>query len=209
MVFLLDNDIALKIACLDIIDLYFELCRESKADVFCLPTLPIQLQKSKKWRDRYGDATIERAIAMVREWNLLNQRPDPDTLALLSTIPCIDAGEAVLFSSALNFPEFTIQTGDKRCLIALAESKVLPDEFIEAYREKVQCFEQVLLAMIQQSDFERISASVKANKNCDTVADIAFGGAVRANRENAVQGLASYIRDLRQRSGSFLCNTLN
>lgn len=209
MVFLLDNDIALKIACLDLVDLYVELCRESNASVFCLPTLLIQLQRSKKWRDRYGDATIGRAAAMVRDFNELNQPPDSDTLALLHTIPEIDAGEAVLFASAPCFPEFIIQTGDKRCLVALAESAVLPDDFIERYREKVQCFEQVLLAMIHRFDFERISASVKANKNCDTVADIVSGAAVRANRENAMQGLMSYIRDLRQRSGGFLCNTLN
>jgi hypothetical protein len=122
---LLDNDIVIKLANLDLIDPVYSLLRDKDAEVACLASLPYRL--AKKPLEAHAQTRVVSFVSSCRKLDrayLAELEIDLDSQELLSTCPGIDAGEAQLLSAALAAPDAVVVTGDKRCLTAFCQSSV-------------------------------------------------------------------------------------
>ena len=114
----------------------------------------------------------------------------------------IDPGEAILFSATAAFPDFLLATGDKRSLKVLAE---LPANSVTArLAGRVICFEQVLIRIHASFGFDHLRDKVVPVVDCDTALRAVFGSGLDAVEGIVLAGFASYIRHLRNETGSLL-----
>lgn len=147
---------------------------------------------------------MARASALAERINDLSLPYDGDIQARLHSINGIDPGEALLFASAQNFDDFIVQTGDKRCLMALAKAPSLPDEFHRSFAGKIECFEQLLLSILRRFGFEKVKSHLSHNGECDRVIDTLFASGSGTQEETVSTGLESYIRHLRGQTADLL-----
>jgi hypothetical protein len=110
----------------------------------------------------------------------------------------LDPGESQLAAIAIERSLRRLVTGDKRAIKAL-EGLIDPIPRMETLTGRVQCLEQLVLEVLDlDSGHERAQEGICAESNLDKALAISFGCASGGNstKEEAVEGLMSYIRDL-------------
>ncbi len=119
-----------------------------------------------------------------------------------------DGGESLLLSILLLRKARLMFTGDKRAIQGLWPLA----EHLKKQKEveyKVVCFEQVLIAILEQIGAEELSRLVCREPGVDLTAAICCGCSSGGfNNEVTRDGLQSYIRDLSRKSGSLLYQSL-
>ena len=204
MVTLWDTDILLKLSAMDLVQETLQLLRLSKQDIYLLPSTPHYLRKaSKRLIHHYGKEGVERAQMLAQQAKPADLPFNESELELLSSVPDIDTGEALLYASSHTLQEFWLLTGDKRSLIALAES---PDCQVIATRlsGRVVCLEQIVIHSLRSYPFEVLLSKIVPARECDTVVKVAFGSGNQTDLSRATETLDAYISELRAKTGSLL-----
>ena len=199
MIYLTDNDIIQKLAICDLLDQTVEAYNASKSDVYILSTLKFRFAAGNRRQQmvkKYGEEAVDRLLHFIEEVREITDLAPEDQLTFEDTVG-IDPGETVILSATSLFPSYRLLTGDKRCLKALATS---PECRTVALRVQgnIICFEQVLRRLIEQFGFEHVLAKVVPVSYCDTALRATFGSGMQSTVSNVVDGLDSYIRELRE-----------
>lgn len=98
---------------------------------------------------------------------------------------------------------FYLITGDKRCLIALAEASQLV-EIRQRLLGRVICLEQIILKLIETQGFNEVLVKVLPGREYDTALKAIFGSGEKATQENVLQMLEGYIGKLRIKTSGLL-----
>jgi hypothetical protein len=199
-----DTDILLKLSALDLVQETLQLLQLSEQDVYLLPSATHYLRKAgKRLIYRYGKEGVERAQKLAQQAKFVGFHLEKSELELLSSVPDIDTGEALLYASTYALQEFWLLTGDKRSLTALAAS---PDCQPIAARlsGKVICLEQVVIHSLSSYPFEILLSKIVPARECDTAVKVAFGSGNQADLSHAIGALDAYISELRAKTGNLL-----
>ncbi|MCP2729697.1 hypothetical protein [Limnofasciculus baicalensis] len=201
---LIDNDALLKLARYGLLDQALALFKCTPTDVSVLPAAKYRLLPAKnRLRFCKDEESAARLEAFFKTSNRLDAGlADPDLLDILNAVPNIDAGEALLFAVAANNRNTLVITGDKRSLEALCSydsvahvSKALAGRVVSV---------EVLFSMLAEYRFTLIQELVRAKPDVDKTLNNVFGVTVPADFESVKEGFASYISDLRRKTGTLL-----
>lgn len=201
---LIDNDALLKLARYGLLDEAIALLKCNSTDAIVLATAKYKLLPHKnRLRFCKDEESAARLEAFLRTSNLLDaELADPDILDLLNDVPNIDAGEALLFAMGASNSNTLVVTGDKRSLEALCSHDSVAN-VSKALAGRVVSLE-VLFSMLAEYQFTLIQERVRAKPDVDTTLKIVFGVTFPADCESVKKGFASYISDLRSRTGTLL-----
>lgn len=207
MICLSDNDFLKKLAVCDLLSEAMDALETNFGEVYVLNTarhvLLKPLKKPEIAKTRLGEAVYERISQFLDRAQTLNVVLAPDEQRLFEDIPAIDPGEAVLFSATAHFPNCLLATGDKSCLRALAGNSNC-QIVCQRLTNRVVCFEQVILRIIDRSGFTVVREKVIPAFGCDTALRAVFGSGLEATEETVRAGLTSYVTDLRRHTGALL-----
>jgi len=204
LVSLWDTDILLKLSALDLVQKTLQLLQLSEQDVYLLPSATHYLRKAgKRLIYRYGKEGVERAQKLAQQAKFVGFHLEKSELELLSSIPDIDTGEALLYASTYALQEFWLLTGDKRSLTALAASPNC-QPIAARLSGKVICLEQVVIHSLSSYPFEILLSKIVPARECDTAVKVAFGSGNQTNLSHAIGALDAYISELRAKTGNLL-----
>ena len=204
MVSLWDTDILLKLSALDLVQETLQLLQLSEQDVYLLPSATHYLRKAdKRLIYRYGKEGVERAQKLAQQAKFVGFHLEKSELELLSSVPDIDTGEALLYASTYALQEFWLLTGDKRSLTALAASPNC-QPIAARLSGKVICLEQVVIHSLSSYPFEILRSKIVPARECDTAVKVAFGSGNQTNLSHAIGALDAYISELRAKTGNLL-----
>lgn len=65
------------------------------------------------------------------------------------------------------------------------------------------CFEQIILFLIENMTFEQVKAKILPARECDKMLKSVF--TIHTQEDNALEGIHSYLHDLRAQTGGLLC----
>ena len=204
MVSLWDTDILLKLSALDLVQETLQLLQLSEQDVYLLPSATHYLRKAdKRLIYRYGKEGVERAQKLAQQAKFVGFHLEKSELELLSSVPDIDTGEALLYASTYALQEFWLLTGDKRSLTALAASPNC-QPIAARLSGKAICLEQVVIHSLSSYPFEILRSKIVPARECDTAVKVAFGSGNQADLSHAIGALDAYISELRAKTGNLL-----
>jgi hypothetical protein len=204
LVSLWDTDILLKLSALDLVQETLQLLQLSEQDVYLLPSATHYLRKAdKRLIYRYGKEGVERAQKLAQQAKFVGFHLEKSELELLSSVPDIDTGEALLYASTYALQEFWLLTGDKRSLTALAASPNC-QPIAARLSGKVICLEQVVIHSLSSYPFEILLSKIVPARECDTAVKVAFGSGNQADLSHAIGALDAYISELRAKTGNLL-----
>jgi hypothetical protein len=194
----------LKLSALDLVQETLQLLQLSEQDVYLLPSATHYLRKAgKRLIYRYGKEGVERAQKLAQQAKFVGFHLEKSELELLSSVPDIDTGEALLYASTYALQEFWLLTGDKRSLTALAASPNC-QPIAARLSGKVICLEQVVIHSLSSYPFEILLSKIVPARECDTAVKVAFGSGNQADLSHAIGALDAYIEELRAKTGSLL-----
>jgi hypothetical protein len=119
---LMDNDVILKLAAIQLLQDWKSIAVKKGGEIRVLSTAKYFFG-GKKIGLRYGEAGVQSAITFACEAKPVCDEDNPQDFHTLSSLPGIDIGEAVLFSSAVKLTDYMIVSGDKIALQSLQEGK--------------------------------------------------------------------------------------
>jgi len=200
---LLDNDVILKLVAYDLFDEFLDCLGMSLGDIRILPQANKYFQNSGRLRKRYSQEILDRAVNITRgcvcvSVELLDTEPK-----ILSEVEGIDPGEALLIASTQSETVFYLISGDKRWPEAVAREPNL-EPIRERLAGRVICLEQIILKLIQTQGFETIKAKILPARHYDKAMMSIFGSGDQSTCENVLEGLETYIQDLRRLTGDLL-----
>ncbi len=204
MIVLADNDVIKKLAYCDLYDEFFQAFGVSSEEIFVLNTARPVLT-APRHRRHLDDDSFGRLTAFLDAVEVITASPDADEQIALAEQQNIDTGEAVLFSIANQLKDSLLATGDKRSLESLAATADRTcQRLCKKLTGKVVCFEQILEKILDLAGFDAIRDRLIDGRDCDKVLAIVLGSGLNAPEETVREGLTSYIKDLRRRTGALL-----
>lgn len=196
MRYLLDSDVAKKLAQYDLI---IELANSlgcGLSDFTVLPQLKFQLSLfdagkalQKLGSERAADAAKALVAAAVEV-----EIDNPNNPLLSLNTPGIDTGESVLLAALTEREEDKLISGDKCAFRALSD--LSPNPVIDSLWPRMICLEQAIALIIKSNQFESISNKIRERPDVDTALSSIFGRSQACGRQDAEEGLESYITDL-------------
>ena len=212
----IDNDIIQKLATFSLFDQTLALFEAGYADVNILASARYKFQADRRRAKREKvlqpkDLPInyERVIELTKALPQISEAAlNIDLINQLIAFRDIDRGEAALTAHIVqmlredNTQEVFILTGDKRYLRALAQVN-LPG-IQNLLHRRFWCLEQLVLRNICGYGFEAVRDKVVPVRECDTACKAIFGSGLRSTEANAVMVANSYIKALREETGSLL-----
>ena len=165
----------------------------------------VQAQVRKGWhreagetRGDIGAGAVSRILEFLEKIREITTVPSLEDHEVLTEVPGIDAGgDCPLQFNERGLRDFRVMTGDKRSIKALAnEAKC--ERVAARVQGRVICLEQIIRLLILRFGFTRIQAKVIREPKCDVALKLIFGVRESALEANAMEGLASYINDLRR-----------
>ncbi|EER0916853.1 TPA: hypothetical protein J1Y61_001910 [Escherichia coli] len=196
MAVLLDNDVVLKLAQLDLLADGCKLLTSKYGQLYVLDTLFYQLRGKSALR-RYGAEALERVQQCLSERAFLPFEElitDQRLIELQNNFENLDEGEMRLLQGLINNHDLLL-SGDKRFLKAIAETG-----FIEkaSLNNRFVCLEQVVCFLINELSLDHVNAK----------ASIAFQGKCRVDsalrtcigygrtHEHVMEGIFHQLRGL-------------
>lgn len=179
-------------------------------DIGVLATLPHVARKNPSVRDRFGDEIVhrvEKIAANVSSSKYLffvdQSGVSTEVFSRLLMIEALDVGEALLFSAACAHDDSCrVVTGDKRCVQALHQSG---DPVAPGLSGQILCLEQVIRPFVSSGLYEQVRQSVVRGPDVDTTINtVVFSRGLSTPKPTAIEALDSYIRKLRQQTGTLL-----
>lgn len=201
---LIDNDALLKLARYGLLDEAITLlgCTPSEARVLATAKYSLLPAKNRLRFCEDEDSAIGLEKFLENASRLDARSADPELVDALNAVQNIDTGESLLFAVGATNHETLVITGDKRSLVALhSEDSVA--HVCNALVGRVVSMEVLFLGLIE-CKFDHIQKCVRSKPDVDKALNIAFGMTVPADIDLVREGLASYIRDLRDATGALL-----
>jgi len=207
---LIDNDVLLKVCAYDLVDEFLELFGSSPLLVLAAAPYVVEgiINRTSRITDKArASAGLRRLIAAASI-----VEPDADEIQAAADLEErahqggweLDSGESILFSLLSNGKAELLVTGDKRAITALENvAPSLPEH--SPIVGKVVGFEQLIVAMIEQNSPEAIAQKICAEPKVDKAIAICFRcSSGNFDPTSAMEGLASYVGDLRRAAPTLL-----
>jgi len=212
---LIDNDIVLKLAQLDLLDSATPLLNGKYGDLQVLRTLrykfcPNNEVKRARLAKKYTKDILTRLMAFidmhvsevdceVTDASLIN--------AMASSDDGLDIGEMQLLQALIESDESSMFTGDKRFLRALAN-----DHNVVVHSDKLNqsfiCFEQIIIFLINELGFDFVKhkyiLALKAGLSIDTTLRMCFEGQELAEEQRVTENLSVHVGYLKVTTESLL-----
>jgi hypothetical protein len=116
----------------------------------------------------------------------------------------LDVGESQLLALAISRCVPWLLTGDKRAIAAI-EGILDSDKRLSGIAGKVKCLEQLVAALLSTGEADRVRRAICYERLVDKALSICFSCASEdADLETSLEGLTSYISDLRKSSSRVL-----
>lgn len=191
MILLADNDIVLKLAGCNLLNIFKEIVCQNNEQICLLPTAQFWFPKNinKKLEKESSKIEVNDFLNTIK---YLENEVDNVLLNRLS-IDKIDSGEALLFAHAYCEPNSYIATGDKNSLRVLLTNSELTD-IKAALEHRVYTLETTLLILMKELGFQRVSQLVIERGIKDKVLEMAFG--MGRDETHAIECLSSYVKEL-------------
>lgn len=195
-----DNDILLKVAHWKLLDTIPAMVGVDWPQTAALPSFKFRARREDK--KLFASTSVARALAdrLDRCGDLPD--PDPAVVALLQGRPNLDAGDVHLIGSLATEIDALLLTGDKRALTALAKPEAA--EVRARVAERVLCLEQWLGFVLDQHGAAAIDPCIRPHASLDTAIHCIIGVSKPASRSEIEEGLASYLRILREHAPDLL-----
>lgn len=169
MAVLLDNDVVLKLAQLDLLADGCKLLARNYGQLYVLDTLVYQLRGRAAIR-RYGTEAVARVHTCLDDGTFLlfsEVITDTRLISLQNNFENLDEGEMRLVQGLLNHHDLLL-SGDKRFLKAIADTGFIEEA---ALNNRFVCLEQIICFLINELTLDHVNAK----------ATIAFQGEFRVD----------------------------
>jgi hypothetical protein len=200
----LDNDITYKLVAFQLFDEAIATLQIDKNSLQVLPTAKFFFQRKQKKKGASPDEFLAVVIELVSSCvSVIADVNDTVTEELnqLRQVEGIDEGEAALIVATRSQTDFLLLSGDKRCMRGLAR---IPEQIYKRLSGRVICLEQIILKLIEVKGFVFVRDRILPMVSCDKSLQICFGVSSPATEENVIEGLNSYINDIRQQAPNLL-----
>jgi hypothetical protein len=202
----LDNDITYKLVAFQLFDEAIATLQIDKNSLQVLPTAKFFFQRKQKKKGASPDEFLAVVIELVSSCvSVIADVNDTVTEELnqLRQVEGIDEGEAALIVATRSQTDFLLLSGDKRCMRGLAR---IPEQIYKRLSGRVICLEQIILKLIEVKGFVFVRDRILPMVSCDKSLQICFGVSSPATEENVIEGLNSYINDIRQQAPNLLAD---
>jgi hypothetical protein len=200
---LADNDVLYKGSCLGVLD---QLVGHARSDVGVLGAAKYVLRKRiKKARlQRSPTGVVEALEQFVRDAQIIEPTDEEQQAAAALELLAqreglqLDSGESQLSAVliARGIPE--LFTGDKRAIVAM-ERLLDTDAWLQPVQGRVRCLEQLVRLLIDRTSIAGVRDAVCAEPFVDRALAMCFScNTGMQSTESVLEGLASYIEDVRR-----------
>lgn len=202
-----DNDILLKGACYGLLRMLLS-CVPGNGSVGILGASKFVVPKMIIRNQLQGDPAVARACfaAFVAENEVVEPSPEEQQLAAFLEASAqqnalnLDAGESQLVAILVSRCLPCMVTGDKRA-IASVEDLLDSDARLGVMSGKIRCLEQLVAAALATVDRSQMRSAICAEPTVDRALSICFScSSAAVELASVIEGLASYIADLRARA---------
>lgn len=196
MAVLLDNDVVLKLAQLDLLAEGCKLLTRNYGQLFVLDTLVYQL-KGKAAVRRYGTEAIERVNHCLAHGNFslfVEVITDPRLITLQNDFDNLDEGEMRLVQGLLNHHDLLL-TGDKRFLKAIADTGFIENA---ALNNRFVCLEQIICFLINELSLDHVNDKATKAFQGEYRVDSALRTCIGHGRthDHVFEGFLNQLREL-------------
>jgi len=193
---LLDNDVVLKLAQLDLLAEGCKLLTRNYGQLFVLDTLVYQL-KGKAAVRRYGAEAIERVSHCLEQGNFslfVEVITDPRLITLQNDFDNLDEGEMRLVQGLLNHHDLLL-TGDKRFLKAIADTGFVENA---ALNNRFVCLEQIICFLINELSLDHVNDKATKAFQGEYRVDSALRTCIGHGRthDHVFEGFLNQLREL-------------
>lgn len=204
---LVDSDALLKLAQYGLLDTLVTMFGVDIGNIQVLATAKYSLLPAKNRLLRCKDEDDANRLEefLTRLTPLSSADLDTNLLDILSAIPSIDAGEALLLAAGARDNGALVITGDKRALAALCADPSVA-QVKEALAGRVVTLEVIFWQLVNQ-DFNHTQSRVRSKPDVDKAISNAFGVSAPATIDSVREALASYINHLQGVTGGLLLIT--
>jgi len=201
---LIDNDALLKLARYGLLNEAVALFDCFPRDLRVLATAKYSLLPAKnRLRLCEDEESAARLEAFLRTSNPLEAgSADPELLDTLNAVQNIDAGESLLLAVGASNRDALVITGDKRSLAALCSDDSVA-HVSRALAGRVVSLE-VLFIHLAEHQFAHVQECVRSKPDVDKALSFAFGVTTPTPSELVQEALTSYVRQLRDITGTLL-----
>lgn len=197
MIVLSDNDIILKLAQCDLLDVLPDILGQKWTEIFVSPTAKYQLlpKSPAKALNKCGnEETLARLKAFLETTQTVPVIKNTALLAQLETIDGIDGGEKFLFAAAVETENPLLITGDKRALRALlAHQENLPTVF-SSLQNTVVTFESAILLAMRLFGFAIVKQKLLGSPKPDGTLRLVLKS--ETGEDDFVECLCSYSKEV-------------
>ncbi|MGT3282471.1 hypothetical protein [Yersinia enterocolitica] len=196
MAVLLDNDVVLKLAQLDLLTDGCKLLTRNYGKLFVLDTLVYQLRGKNTLR-RYGAEAIKRVSDCLTQGDFLlfgEAITDPRLISLQNDFDNLDEGEMRLVQGLLNHHDLLL-SGDKRFLKAIADTGFIEEASLN---NRFVCLEQVICFLINELSLDHVNEKATIAFQGEYRVDSALRTCIGHGRtyEHVIEGLLNQLREL-------------
>lgn len=171
-----DNDAILKLVACDLFWDAIEVLGITQSDLRVLASAKYVF-KGKKVSGRYTEKIRNAAMAVAEQCKQIEAELSEELKSI--KIDGLDPGELILLSATKSEPAFYLVTGDKRCMVALANELGLT-KTRERLTGKVVCIEQLILKLIPTQGFENVLAKILPALEYDKALKACFGSGMQS-----------------------------
>jgi hypothetical protein len=193
---LLDNDVVLKLAQLDLLADGCKLLTNKYGQLYVLDTLVYQLRGKSALR-RYGAEALERVQQCLSTGAFLlfeELITDQRLIQLQNNFENLDEGEMRLLQGLMNNHDLLL-SGDKRFLKAIAETGFIEEA---ALNNRFVCLEQVVCFLINELSLAHVNAKASIAFQGEYRVDSALRTCIGNGRthEHVMEGIFNQLREL-------------
>jgi hypothetical protein len=198
LIVLADNDIILKLAQCDLLDVLPDILElEEGAEIFITYAAKFQLRPKSptKALSKCGnEETLSRLTAFLEITQTLPAVNDKALLNVMEDIDGIDGGERYLFASAVEAENSLLITGDRTALRALLEHQNQLPSVFSALQNAVVTFESAILLAIRKFGFAIVKQKLLGSPKPDGMLRLVLK--IETGEDDFIECLCSYSKEI-------------
>jgi hypothetical protein len=206
-----DNDVLLKGVCYGFLEALISTVPESKpVGVLASSRFIVRKKISKMRLNRPGAQSLGDFDAFIAVSEIIEPSKEEQVIAARFESAAqvmalnLDAGESQLLAVAISRCVEWLLTGDKRAIVSVELLlRELPE--LNYFAGRIRCLEQLVRSLILATSAATVRAAICAEPLVDTALRICFAcSSSKADHADILEGLDSYIEDLRKRAQTVL-----
>jgi hypothetical protein len=203
---LVDSDLFALLSAVGLLDELVAELGMTPDNVRRLPALLTQLQPEKTIGRKFRELEIARQNA-VRQCSttlpFVDPPTDPSVARRLAAVPKIDDGEVLLLAALAEHPGWLLTTGDKRCLVALGQERLLED-VRERIRGRIIPLEVALVLLVRRLGAAEVGRRFQSVPGLHKTIDVLFRHKTEFDDDRTLAEITSYLDDLHHKIGDDL-----